>query len=175
MGRALLELRTFESVREAEALAEHLHGIVESNNKRNADLLYKALCETGANVLDHSRVRHGYLMAQMTHGGDLVHFAVGDAGVGMLATLRELGAVDDSSALDLASATGVSATRQRGRGNGLRDLADQATRSRGEVTVQSGSATRSERGRTGAAPQITRRSFAHAIHGTLISGSLGAA
>ena len=169
VGDSLFELRAFNAVSHVEELAVHLEKIIGQGDAAAATL-YTVLVASGENFIEHSGASAGYLMAQRTHRDGRVHFAVGDAGVGLLETLSGRGANNDKEALDLALQAGMSRLDARGRGNGLRELADRAVDTGGSLTLESGTYLRTESAR-GSSSIRHRRPIA----GTLVSGSFPSA
>jgi hypothetical protein len=170
VGDALLELTAFDGARGAGALAAHVHDIVERRHGLGpASALYDGLCEAGQNVEHHSERSRGFVAAQK-YGDDRLMFAVGDSGVGLLATLRQRGATDDRGALERALTPGVSRMTDSARGNGLPDMIDHLHVMRGRLAVVSGQVSVIARGRQ-RWYHDARRPFA----GTLLQGTVSTA
>jgi hypothetical protein len=137
---ALLELTVFEGARGAGSLAGLVHRVLADQAETAADALHVGLCETGQNVAHHAGVSRGFFAAQRTHDAEQLFFAVADSGRGMLATLEDRGATDDSHALELALTPGISRTAEEGRGIGLADIRQQLCGLGGSLHMVSGSA-----------------------------------
>lgn len=93
----------------------------------------------------------GVIAAQMYRARNEIEYAVGDAGVGMLATLRDEypSITDDAAAILKASEYGVTRFGQDRRGAGLSETIDQVTGFGGRVVIRSGVDTVTfERGRS---------------------------
>lgn len=166
IGNALVELSSFDSTSGAEKLAHHLFNAIEKTDEAAARMLFRSVSVAGENVAHHSGQDKGFLMAQTTFGGSMMKFAVGDAGVGIYRTLRQSGASDDEQSLRLALQAGVSRFDVPGRGNGLRELADQVQSLKGSLTLMSGRAVWSEN----RAPR-TSASVLPRLRGSVIAGT----
>lgn len=165
----VLELQSFDGARGAERAAEHLHGTIERTDPTAAGALFDAICETGANVAQHSGLRRGFAAAQryVRSGRVEVAFSVGDAGVGMRASLSRYRTTTHAEAIRLGLQDGTSELQDVGRGNGLPDVVRLLAGLRGYVDLVSGDArVRARGGRTWATEH--RRAFA----GTLIQGTV---
>ncbi|QHC61726.1 hypothetical protein GSU69_02785 [Rathayibacter festucae] len=166
VGLGLLEIRRFSSTDAASKLAEHVHANLVSQNGDIAAAVYVGICEAGENVFRHSESSRGYAVAQTTHQGRSLRFAVADAGVGVLATLRNRGAETDSDALELAMQEGISSYDDAGSGYGLSNLAGSLAKVRGGLTLLSGGASRRHVG-----SQIHRGASMASIPGAILEGS----
>lgn len=110
-----------------------------------APAVYAGLMELGENVLEHSGAPRGFTAAQAYRLGEAdeyLVFSVGDAGVGLRASLSSLGPADDVSAVEMALELGVSGTGDPARGQGLPTVVDLATEVRGRASLISGTAVR---------------------------------
>lgn len=136
----LLELAAFTSAADVDALAGIVHRAVEPVGEEVASALHDGVVETGDNVPRHARRPRGYLAAQKVRQGRDLMFAVADAGVGVLTTLRASGAVDDASALELAVTDGVTETPGRSSGSGLSEVVRHLSALGGHLCVVSGGA-----------------------------------
>lgn len=167
LGSALLELQSFEGETGVDLLASMVFDKLNGNDPQTAHALYTSIVEIGANVPQHSGLVSGYMAAQSTYGGSRIHFAVGDAGHGLYATLRDLGATSEAQALELVLEQGVTSTRQAGRGIGIRETRRLAVRTGGLVHMISGNASRTAR-EGGSTSRLGR----YAFPGTLLQGLL---
>lgn len=166
LGDGLLELQRFSSGADVERLTRVLHRAARRRHPSIADSLFRSVGEAADNVTQHARAEHGYMLAQRIPSTGRLHFAVGDAGVGFLATLRSRGASSDLDALDLALRGGVSSIDDDGRGFGLRGTADGLARLGGHLWVLSGTARRMDgRGRRRATADLP-------LPGSLVEGAL---
>jgi hypothetical protein len=105
------------------------------------DTLHSAICELAGNVEWHAQVENGYVAAQTVNRGTKIIFAVADAGRGLKASLESnptLAITDDANAIALAVQPNISATGERGRGQGLSDVVTSATGLGGTVHLASG-------------------------------------
>lgn len=145
---SLIELQTFEDVRGSERLADYLWARLDGQVPGQiATQIYEAAGELGNNVVDHSRCPVGGFMAAQRHkrGKPEEHLivAVGDAGIGIQASLRErYGDLDETEAIRQALEPGVSGIEDPGRGRGLSEIVEGVTGFGGVVRVRSGSAAR---------------------------------
>jgi hypothetical protein len=167
VGDALIELESFDGVRGAERLAKLVHAAAEIIDVEIANALYIALCEIGMNVPHHSGRQRGFMAAQWLHRRTQLHFAVGDAGSGMLATLRGHGATTDCEALELALDPAVSRTGFSTRGLGLPDVVQCVTDLEGSLHLASGGGyLRVANG------QQSLRTYGQRVGGSLIQGTV---
>lgn len=116
------EVRDATGVR---ALAELVFDKVAPTDRHLAAGLFTSLAEISANVNEHAQ-SVGFVAAQTVVAAGVIRFAVADAGVGMLHTLRARGARDSRTAIGMAL-SGTSrvdeATHGRGLPSVVRDLA----------------------------------------------------
>lgn len=142
METRLVELRRFSTQTEfadlSRLVALRLEPVVTSGV---LDTVYETLGEIGDNVLAHSLLEAGgWVAAQVLHRGlpgESIHFAIGDAGVGIRSSL-ESGGVESSSdaeAIHLALQEGVS--RFPDRGLGLTAVNDFVIQHNGTLIVRS--------------------------------------
>jgi hypothetical protein len=136
----LLELAAFTSAADVDQLAGIVHRAVEPAAPEAASALHDCVVETGDNVPRHARRARGYLAAQKVRQGRDLMFAVADAGVGVLATLRGRGARDAASALRLAVQDGVTETPGCSSGSGLPEVVRHLSALRGHLCLVSGDA-----------------------------------
>lgn len=110
-----------------------------------APIVYEAIMELGNNVLDHAQSGNGFAAAQTYRSGtphEYMIFAVGDAGVGLRASLLNLHRpTSDQEAIALALQEGVSGTGDRARGYGLPEIINGAIELGGNTSITSGQAT----------------------------------
>jgi len=133
---SLLELRPLRNPADVEVLTALVYRRVAGTDEQAAHALHVALAEVGSNVCQHAR-SIGFMAAQTIAEHGVLRFAVADCGVGLLATLRGLGAGDDRQALRLA----LSGQRQLdspGRGYGLPRTRQLITQLDGEMLLASG-------------------------------------
>jgi hypothetical protein len=114
----LLELREIDSGTAAERLAALVYRKVRPLDAALAKALHQSVGEIADNVPDHA-ASVGYLAAQTLPRRRQLWLAVGDAGVGMRATLAARGAGDDEQAIVLATRDHVSRFDDPDRGIGL--------------------------------------------------------
>ncbi|HVH93824.1 MAG TPA: ATP-binding protein [Nocardioidaceae bacterium] len=136
----LTEITWFDSATRIEQLAIMVHGALERIDLDAANALFSGIMESGANVIEHSGRRGGFLVAQLIRKRTQLQFAVSDSGVGMLQTLRGVGAETHAQALHLALQRGISENPQRGSGIGLYDMNDEILRLGGALQIISGNA-----------------------------------
>jgi len=139
----LLELSKFSGEAGGEDLAELVYSKLEQTTTDNSvrETLHSAICELAANVYAHAEVESGFVAAQSTHKGTRIMFAIADSGQGLKRSLernRNLAINDDLNALMLAVQPNISATAEKGRGQGLSDVVASATNLGGTVTITSG-------------------------------------
>jgi hypothetical protein len=168
LGGALLELQRFEGEVGVELLAGMVFDKLNGTDPQTAQALYTSIIEIGANVPQHSGLASGFMAAQSTYRGNCIHFAVGDAGDGLYATLRDSGATSEAHALELVlEQDGVTRTRQAGRGIGIRETRRLAVQTGGFVHMVSGNASRTARDGSSAS-----RMSRHDFPGALLQGKL---
>jgi hypothetical protein len=136
----LLELAVFTSASDVDQLAGIVHRAVEPVAEEVASALHDSVVETGDNVPRHARRPQGYLAAQKVRQGRDLMFAVADAGVGVLATLRASGARDAAQALELAVTDGVTETPGCSSGSGLPEVVRHLSALGGHLCLVSGDA-----------------------------------
>ncbi|WP_143168043.1 hypothetical protein [Jatrophihabitans endophyticus] len=137
-ARSLLEVSSIATRDEVRALAKLVHGKVTPVDPALANALWEGICEIGMNVQEHAETV-GYVAAQtMPNLGEL-RFAIGDAGRGILSTLRPRGATDHRTAIDLAL-SGVSRHLEADSGTGIRETTRLVTELSGAVLLASGDA-----------------------------------
>lgn len=141
--RELLELRQFSDETEVSALAEVVYDKLEPTSPTLASALHQSLIELGTNVPQHARREYGYAAAQTTHGGTLIRFAVGDAGVGLAGSLGEL-IVDEEAGLEAVMQGGLSSTGEPGRGQGIYSTREHVVNAGGVLFAHTGRSGRFE-------------------------------
>lgn len=93
------------------------------------------------NVIVHSGVNNGLIMAQVHHKKRLVNISIFDSGLGLLNTLSESGEFspkNEQEAIDLALTHKVSGNRLVGQGNGMWGLKQIVKNNKGHLSVMSG-------------------------------------
>lgn len=164
---SVLELTSFSDAAGLEVLADHLFSLLKTKDSVSAAALHDCISEAGQNVIQHSRAAVGFFAAQLTHQGRRLRFAVGDAGVGLLANLSRREAADHQQALTLAVTPGVSSTDDSDRGYGFSAMRDVLTRHGGVLHLVSGNA----HGAFGAAARTSSDPSSY-FAGTLLQGEL---
>lgn len=161
-GSELLETLRFSGEAEPDRLAAMVFAKTEAD-LRVARALHQSIAELGVNVPQHSGLDHGYVASQSTYDGQVVQFAVGDAGRGVAAGFGD--AVPDADAVDKAL-TGVSRIPDRGRGRGLAKTQRLVLALGGSFHVVSGTAhrTREQHGDTSGSAAV-------GYPGTLLQGT----
>lgn len=163
-GSDLLELRRFQGTAEPDELGRMLFDRTR-DNLQLAKALHQSVAETCVNVPDHARRSWGYVAAQTTYGGSVVHFAVGDAGDGVAAGFAPQESLDDAEALRQVLELGRSRLGV-GHGRGVTRTKDIVTGMGGSLHMISGTASRTVTRRGSVAAQATA-----AYGGTLLQGS----
>ena len=165
----LVELQRFESPEQSDTLGEMVYNKIVGSDEGMADALNQSIAEMGQNVPEHSGVRNGYFAAQTTYQRQHVSFSIGDAGVGLTASLAEAGLAydDDATTLEAVMKGGVTRTGEDGRGKGFVTARDKIVGADGTFFYQSGAAARLEqRGRS-----VTTRSDPDRLFpGTVLQG-----
>lgn len=144
VGDRLMELRRFHRSDDEDVLASQVYRILESDDPEDAATLFRCVSEAVDNVCEHSGVEGGWAaLQQYDEGGKKkIAFAVGDAGIGLRASLsRAVEIDDDSDAIRRAVVKGVSGTGDATRGEGLADLIDRVRERTGYVRLWSGDAS----------------------------------
>ena len=162
----LLELQKFYG----EGAPPQLAALVEQQlgDTDAAAAIHNGICEIGQNVPQHSSNDAGYIAAVSTPSTGQVHFAVGDAGVGLLEPLIERGY---GSSLEVMKALfahrGITRTGTVGRGNGVHRTKETVTDSGGTVYLASGKSAL-------VAVRRGQREIAglHEVPGTLLQASM---
>lgn len=144
----LVTLRKFETSGDLlplqDFLWDRLDGVVGPGSRA---ALGEALWELGANVTEHSH-SPGVMAAVVQGGGrrdSYVHFAIGDAGIGIRRSFWEGGRYhppSDHEAIRLATKYLVSSKPESGRGQGLTETVEQVVGLDGRVTIRTGEAKR---------------------------------
>lgn len=153
LGDRILTLRRIEGDDAADDLAEQVFRIFRHGSLHTARVLYDAIQEVAQNVLDHSGVGHGYIALQQYRsaaGTSEVAFAIGDAGIGLRASLSTRYRVhSDARAIRLAVRRGVtSVPDDPSRGVGLSSVVAVTGRHTGSVRLWSDAASSVFRGGT---------------------------
>jgi hypothetical protein len=161
----LLEVTMLQGPDDVRRLAELVHDKVRATDAAAAAALYDCLAELGSNVYDHAGTV-GFAAAQTLPRTGYVRFAVGDAGVGLLSTLRGHDARTHRDAIALAL-SGTSRLPDRDRGRGLPSTLELVSGFGGSLHVVSGTASvnATSTGRT-------HRDVLVAYGGTLLQGSV---
>lgn len=145
-GDRLLELQRFESDDESQAVAERVFNaaLTVGHTRDDAKLVYRGITEVLNNAVEHSGAVGGWAAMQLMPGSSSqgrITFAVADAGVGMVTTIRDsITVLSDGEAIERAFDRGVSSTGDDGRGNGLADLSNHVKQHSGTMRTWSGSA-----------------------------------
>ncbi|MGL5856893.1 MAG: hypothetical protein ACRC35_00525 [Angustibacter sp.] len=132
----LLELSLVDQPHRVQQLAALVRGSVVDRDPVLADALFDCLGELGDNVEQHSGTA-GFAAAQTLGGRGVIRFAVADAGVGLLGTLRSRGASNDEQATRMAL-SGISSRPGALGGWGLPHVVDLVSRLGGSMFVASG-------------------------------------
>lgn len=136
----LLRLTRFSTEDDVDALLDLLESVGVPEELR--DPLASGLAEAANNVPEHAACDGGFVAAQMTASNRKVHFAVGDGGVGIRASLARTRATSsDVQAIELA-VEGVSGTGRASRGKGLKSICRAVREHGGKFTLLSGQAAR---------------------------------
>jgi hypothetical protein len=161
----LLEVTMLQGPDDVRRLAELVHDKVRATDAAAAAALFDCLAELGSNVYDHAGTV-GFAAAQTLPRTGYVRFAVGDAGVGLLETLRRHEARTDRDAIALAL-SGASRLPDRDRGRGLPSTLELVSVFGGSLHVVTGHASvnATSIGRT-------HRDVAVAYGGTLLEGTV---
>lgn len=114
----LVELAAIDGEAAADRLAALVYRKLRPTDRELARALHKSVGEIGENVADHAGTV-GFMAAQTLPRRHELLLAVGDAGVGMLATLAHRGASDHENAIELAIRDDVSRYDEPDRGGGL--------------------------------------------------------
>jgi hypothetical protein len=150
----LIELRSFHDVHASEQLAAFIWSRLEGNaNHEVVTQLYEAAGELGLNVIEHAGSPAGGFVAaqlyQRGQPGERAIVAVGDVGIGIRESLRELhGPMTDGEAIERAIQRNVSGIPDRGRGQGLTSVVEGVRDLGGTVRIRTGGASRSITRRT---------------------------
>jgi hypothetical protein len=136
----LLELREIDSGDAADRLAALVYRKTRSLDAALAKALHQSVGEIADNVPDHA-ASLGFLVAQTLPRRRQLWLAVGDAGVGMYATLAARGARDDEDAIVLATKERVSRFDDPDRGFGLPTALRLIKGRGGSVYIASGTAS----------------------------------
>lgn len=163
----LVELRRFDGTSGATDIAEKVFHTLKNSDLEVAKSLYQAICELGTNVPEHAGRPDGFVAAQVVPRGNVVRFAVGDAGAGLRAKLSVAGATDDLEAARLALTKGVTDTGVVHRGKGLAAVRRLVVATGGALHVASGKAALTVTRNGEAARWVNVR-----FRGTVIQGQL---
>jgi hypothetical protein len=145
---ALIELQRFRDAHGSDRLAsfiwERLQGGADGEV---VNQLFEATGELGANVVEHAgSPSGGFVAAQRYKAGspdERIIVAVGDAGIGIRASLRpRYGDMTDDAAIRRAVQWHVSRVPEEGRGQGLPGVVDGVRGLGGTVWIRSGVALR---------------------------------
>lgn len=136
----LVELAAIDSEAAADRLAALVFRKLRAANLELARALHKSVGEIGENVPDHAGTI-GFMAAQTLPRRHQLLLAVGDAGVGMLATLAHRGATDHEDAIELAIRDDVSQYDEPDRGAGLPTALRLIGQESGNVYIATGTAS----------------------------------
>jgi len=145
---ALIELQRFSDAHGSDRLAsfiwERLQGGADGEV---VNQLFEATGELGANVVEHAgSPSGGFVAAQRYKAGtpdERIIVAVGDAGIGIRASLRpRYGVMTDDAAIRRAVQWHVSRVPEEGRGQGLPGVVDGVRGLGGTIWIRSGAALR---------------------------------
>jgi hypothetical protein len=169
---ALIELERFGDAHGSDRLAafiwERLEGGVDGEV---VNQLFEATGELGLNVVEHAgSPSGGFVAAQRYKAGtpeERIIVAVGDAGVGIRASLRpRYGDMPDDDAIRRAVQWNVSRVPEEGRGQGLPGVVDGVRGLGGTVWIRSGPALRTITRRRAATQAVSR------LQGTIVGARL---
>lgn len=158
----LIEVTLIDGDAAADRLAALVYRKLRPLDVELARAMHGSVGEIGANAPEHSGTV-GFMAAQTLPRRNELLLAVGDAGVGIRATLANRGATDDESAIELATREHVSEFDEPDRGAGLPASIRLVTGQRGSLYIATGTSSIRHFGRT-------RRylSSPHAYAGTLV-------
>lgn len=145
---SLIELQSFHDVHGSDRLAAFIWDrLVGRADNEVVTQLYEATGELGLNVVEHAWSPAGGFVAaqryQRGQPGERAIVAVGDVGVGIRESLRELhGPMTDGEAIDRAIQRDVSRFPDPGRGQGLASVAEGVRALGGTVRIRTGGASR---------------------------------
>lgn len=136
-----VEMVTFAGEPELETRSEYLAEVLKARCWPRVAPAYTAIFELGLNVIQHSGDTAGYVAVSHRFGSavsnERLSIAVGDAGMGLRASLR---AQHDSTAIRNAVRKYHSTVNAPGRGRGIASVNELAGRCRGHMTIVSGQA-----------------------------------
>ena len=140
-----------------------------------------ALNEVMDNVILHSKVSCGYVMAQYHQKNQMIALAVFDYGQGILQSFSSSeyasSASNDLAAIELAVKEGITRDKKVGQGNGLFGLVSIVTEGRGSLCISSGrgvySVNSRERGATNLMKQSTGQYPCEEARSTLVDFQIG--
>lgn len=124
------------------------------------------LCEITENVIYHSKVEHGFAVAQKWSNG-IIEFAIADHGIGIIESIKRNprhASVDDPSAVGIALELGGTGVDSKRRGTGLWKVSQAVERNGGYMRIRTGSVIYSQEG--------SKRSFSRTrlpLPGTLVA------
>lgn len=134
-----IELSDFTDESGVLGLATVVHSRVEPVlGSEAAASVFLALSELGSNVAQHAGCERGFFMAQQFLRADRFDFAIGDPGIGLLASLQRHNPGGHDDAIRLAVQRGISAVNDVGRGEGLADIREKLLAAGGSLIVVSG-------------------------------------
>jgi hypothetical protein len=136
----LIEVAVIDGDPAAARLAELVFRKLEPVDVALARALHGSVAEIGANAPEHSGTV-GFMAAQTLPRRNELLLAVGDAGVGIRATLAHRGAADDEGAIELATRERVSRFDEPDRGTGLPSAIRLVTGQRGSLYIATGTAS----------------------------------
>lgn len=143
----LIEVTVVDGDPAAARLAELVFRKVRSVDLSLAKALHGSVAEIGANAPEHSGTI-GFMAAQTLPRRNELLLAVGDAGVGIRATLAHRGAADDEQAIELATRERVSRFDEPDRGSGLPTAIKLITGQRGSLYIATGASSIRHFGKT---------------------------
>lgn len=136
----LIEVTVVDGDRAAARLAALVFRKLRPVDPALAQALHISVAEIGANAPEHSGTV-GFMAAQTLPRRNELLLAVGDAGVGIRATLAHRGADDDERAIELATRERVSEFDEADRGSGLPTAIRLITGQRGSLYIATGTAS----------------------------------
>ena len=136
----LIELTAIDDDRTVDRLAALVHSKLRRGDGELARALHKSVGEIAENVTDHAGTV-GFVAAQTLPRRKELLLAIGDAGVGMLATLAHRGASTHEKAIELAIRDDISRYDEPDRGRGLPTALRLIGHEQGNIYIASGTAS----------------------------------
>ncbi|WP_375487870.1 hypothetical protein [uncultured Jatrophihabitans sp.] len=162
----LIEVTAIEGSTAVDRLARLVFDKLADTDRALAAALHGSVGEIAENVPDHARTV-GFMAAQTLPRRNELLLAVGDAGVGMRATLARRGARTHEHAIELATREDVSRYDEPDRGRGLPRALRLVAGQRGSVYIASGTASIRHFPSTRRYLQTT-----HGYHGTIVEARI---